>query len=43
LAVEGEVVDSKRVIPFRRRDADEPEGGRGDVAAIVAAVHGMRA
>ncbi len=40
--MEDEVVDSKRVTPARRRDADEPEGSRGDVAAIAAAVHGTR-
>jgi len=38
--VEDEVIDAKRVTPARRRDADEPEGGRGDVAAIAVVVHG---
>jgi|GEM_PF-3564666 len=42
LAVEDEVVDSKSVTPAKRRDADEPEGSQGDVAAIAAAVHGTR-
>ena len=37
------VVDSKRVTPARRRDADKAEGSWGDVAAIAAAVHGTRA
>ena len=29
--------------PARRRDSDEPEGSRGDVVAIAAAIHGTRA
>jgi hypothetical protein len=32
----------KRVTQVRRRDADEPEGSRGDVAAIAAGVPGAR-
>ena len=40
--MEDEVVDSRRVTPARRRDADEPEGGRGDVVAIAATVYGTR-
>ena len=40
--MEDEVVASKRVTPARKRYADEPEGSRGDVAAIAAAVHGTR-
>ena len=39
LAVGDEVVDSKKVTQVRRRNADEPEGRRGDVAAIAAVVH----
>ena len=37
-----QVVDSKRVTPAGRRDADEPEGNRREVASIAAAVLGSR-
>ena len=37
MAVEGEVLGLESVTSARRRDADEPQGGRGDVAAIAAA------
>jgi len=40
LGREDEVVDSKKVTPTGRRDADEPEGNRGEVASIAAGVHG---